>query len=65
MKKKMISNRLIDMHLGCFGDYNPEDPICQRLCALNLRCTIERDQNVRLEMLEDLVEADINIGKIQ
>jgi hypothetical protein len=65
MNKKLITNRLFDMHLGCFGNFDAEDPICLRLCALNLRCTIEHDQNVRLEMIEDLVSADITIGKIQ
>lgn len=43
------------MHLGCFGGYQPEDVICRKFCALRLRCAIEHEQSLRLEVLEDLV----------
>jgi len=57
--KKEINNKIpLDDHLGCFGDFNIEDPICKKFCALSLRCIIERDQNVRMEILEDLVSPD-------
>lgn len=44
--------------MGCFGGYRPDDPVCLRRCALNLRCAIERDQNERFEILEELVSSD-------
>lgn len=57
--KKDLNNKIpLDDHLGCFGDFNIEDPICKKFCALSLRCIIERDQNVRMEILEDLVSPD-------
>lgn len=45
-------------HIGCFGEHDPEDPVCKRFCALRLRCAIEKDQNVRLELIEDLMSYD-------
>jgi len=49
-------------HLGCFGEYSPEDKICKKFCALRLRCAIEHDQNARLELIEDLISyEDMNI----
>ena len=47
----------LDNYLGCFGRYRSNDPICCKRCALNLRCAIEKDQNERYEILEDLVSA--------
>ena len=47
----------LDQHLGCFGKYRSEDLVCRQKCALNLRCSIEREQNERYELLEELVSA--------
>ncbi|MGE0087174.1 MAG: hypothetical protein AB7S75_22445 [Desulfococcaceae bacterium] len=40
-------------YAGCFGDYNPEDIICRKFCALSIRCIIERDQIDMMELMED------------
>jgi len=42
-------------HLGCFGEYDAGDMICKKFCVLRLRCTIENDQNARMELIEDLI----------
>jgi len=54
-----------NLHMGCFGEHNPEDTICKRFCALRLRCAIERDHNVRLELIEDLISYDEMNVKLQ
>jgi hypothetical protein len=51
--------------LDCFGEYKKGNPLCARHCALRLRCAIEQDQNMRLELIEDLVSAEGQIIKIQ
>lgn len=55
----------LDHYVGCFGRYRRNDPICRRRCALNLGCAIERDQNERFEILEELVSASGMVEKIQ
>ena len=65
MKKKPICRFNIDPHIGCFGEFNKGDRICKTLCALRLLCAIEQDQNVRLEILEELVSSDGIPVKIQ
>jgi len=52
-------------HLGCFGNFNIEDNICRKFCALSLRCAIENDQNSRMELLEDLLSTDNMNEKVQ
>ena len=56
MKKEISKTKkiAIDDHLGCFGEFNIDDPVCKKFCALNLKCAIENDQNTRMEILEEL-----------
>ena len=65
MKHNQAGQIVLDDHVGCFGDFEEEDRICRKLCALSLRCAIERDQNEQLELLEDLVSPDSMFMKIQ
>ena len=55
MKNKAGRKENLDDHLGCFGDFNANDPVCKKLCVLNLRCIVENEENARLELLEELV----------
>ena len=55
----------LDNHIGCFGNFNKTDPICTRLCAVNVKCAIEGYQQDRIEILEDLVASEIMFMKIQ
>jgi phosphotransferase system IIB component len=48
----------LDECLGCFGNFNRKNQIGTRHCALMLRCAIENEQKVRMEVMEDLVGAD-------
>lgn len=45
----------------CFGRYNTRDPLCTKHCVLRLRCAIEQDQNLRTEMIEDIIGFDSEI----
>ena len=55
MKKELMNQISLDDHIGCLGNFNIQDPLCKKLCALSLRCAIDRDKNTRLELLEDLM----------
>lgn len=41
--------------LDCFGGFIATDRLCQKYCAMRLRCAIEKTQALRMEMLENLV----------
>ena len=65
MHRKMKALFTTDEQLGCFGDFNRINPMCTSQCVLRLRCAIQQDQNMRMEMLEDWVAFEsVNI-KIQ
>jgi hypothetical protein len=65
MKKIHLDKSLIAGHMGCFGEFDIEDPVCRTYCAVNLRCAIERDQNDRIEILQELAFSDEVNMKIQ
>ncbi len=46
----------------CMGAYTKEDRQCAKYCVLRLRCAIEKEQNLRLELIEDLVMSDNELG---
>ena len=58
MKNRKNLQTILNDHLGCFGDFSIADPVCRAYCALSLRCAIENDQNMRLEILEELVSSE-------
>lgn len=65
MKNDRIGGKELDQYLGCYGSYTTEDPVCQKQCALNLRCAIEKDHHSRMELLEDLMTSDGYVLKMQ
>jgi len=60
-----FDKKTLDNHIECFSNFNKTDPICTRLCAINIRCAIESDQQDRMEILEDLVASEVMFMKIQ
>lgn len=55
----------LDRFLGCFGSFNADNNVCLKHCALCLRCAIEKDEHMRMELLEDLISSDGVILKMQ
>lgn len=65
MQKESLSLLSFDDHLGCFGEFNPKDPVCKKFCAVNLRCAIDYENNARLDILDDFVYTETLYTKIQ
>ncbi len=64
MKKELMSKISFDDYLGCFGNFNIDDQVCKKLCALRLRCAVDHDKNTRMELLEDLISNSGMFNKI-
>ena len=63
MKKESAESGSMDIQTGdnrtgCLGEFDGKDQICKSLCALRLRCAIEKERNLRMELLEELVSAE-------
>ncbi len=57
-KKKSVTVEAPKDDIGCLGDYNPEDRMCFKICALRLRCAIESSHHIRAEILEELMYSE-------
>jgi hypothetical protein len=55
MNKTSLSIRARLEQINCFGDYAKTKSLCAKHCVLRLRCAIEQNQNMRMELLEDLI----------
>ena len=59
----MIREVNVKMMLGerftCFGEFDLQDRICRGYCALRIRCAVEKDQNTRLELMEDVISPEL------
>ncbi|MDY6905594.1 MAG: hypothetical protein SWH61_13030 [Thermodesulfobacteriota bacterium] len=52
-------------YIGCIGNYNPQDRLCTKKCALALKCVIEYNRNIELTQLEEIFgEEDMGIAGI-
>jgi hypothetical protein len=58
MQKVTITRSSANVHLGCFGNFRFEDPICRKHCAIRIRCAIERDQRSFTEFMEEMEIAE-------
>lgn len=54
-----------DESADCFGGYNKNDRLCTKYCILRLRCAIEQEQKLRSALLDELIESESSIGRIQ
>ncbi|MCG8470883.1 MAG: hypothetical protein MI742_03390 [Desulfobacterales bacterium] len=52
-------------YTDCFGGFDSTDKVCTKHCALRLKCIIEREQNARMEMIEDLMNTEIMPARLQ
>ena len=51
--------------MDCFAGFSRKKKVCTHYCAIRLRCAIEKDQNMRIELLEDLIGEDDTVLTIQ
>jgi hypothetical protein len=65
MKKRSARRASVTIPLGCFGSFLTEDPICRSHCAIRIRCAIEKDQEIFLEVLKETAAGDDMLFSIQ
>jgi hypothetical protein len=58
MSEKRRSVPIMIEQLDCFGEFTKSSLLCAQHCVLRLRCVIEQDHNIRMEVLADLATAE-------
>jgi hypothetical protein len=62
---KELDTLITDKYLNCFGDFNMTDDICKKHCILSLRCIVEKNQNARMEIFEEMMASDAMPVRLQ
>lgn len=52
-KRTNLACENLDRRLNCFGEFNRDDPICLKSCALNINCAIAKNQLLGFQLLDD------------
>ncbi len=65
MGNRITEIEVLDDQIGCIGEYDPADELCTKHCALKLRCAIEYNRNLRLEVIADIVSSNDTFIKTQ
>lgn len=45
-------------HIGCLGNFNAQQELCRKKCALSLRCIVATNQQSIWEQFESMFEID-------
>ena len=53
------------LRIGCFGHFQSEDRICRNHCAVRIRCAIERDQKIYLEVCAEMEGSEDQLLRFQ
>ncbi len=64
MKNTLIAQEPLDRYVDCFGEFNAEDPVCKRVCALRLRCAVDSTQKDRISLIDELFNSDELVVKL-
>ena len=66
MKEKVRVRRIsTTLRLGCFGNFSSRDRVCRNHCAIRIRCAVERDQKIVLEVMSEMNAGDDLPVKLQ
>jgi len=62
-KIKIIKSEALEGRLHCFGDFNPEDTICLKYCALNINCAIAKQDYFAFRVMDESIASFIQSNK--
>lgn len=51
--------------VDCYGRFDARAILCRKFCAVRLRCAVEQSEQMKIEQLEDMMNAYEISSKIQ
>ncbi len=51
--------------VDCYGRFDISATLCRKFCAVRLRCAVEQSEQMKIEQLEDMINAYEITQKIQ
>lgn len=64
MEQLFKENQYTDT-VDCYGRFDSSATLCRKFCAVRLRCAVEQSEQLKIEQLEDMINAYEITQKIQ
>jgi len=58
--KKILTSEELEGRLNCFGEFEENDPICLKVCALNINCAIAKNRYFSYQIMDDSISSIIH-----
>jgi hypothetical protein len=58
--KSIMTNQELEGRLNCFGEFDRNDKICLKVCALNINCAIAKNEYYNFQFADDSFTSIIN-----
>ena len=58
--KKILTSEELEGRLNCFGEFEENDPICLKACALNINCAIAKNKFFSYPVMDDSITSIIH-----
>ncbi len=65
IKVKVIKPEMLEGRLHCFSDFDPNDPICLKYCALNINCAIAKHEYPAFQIVDESISSFLQIKKYE
>ncbi|MBW2091766.1 MAG: hypothetical protein JRI34_06530 [Deltaproteobacteria bacterium] len=53
--KKFLTSKELEGRLNCFGEFDENDEICLKTCALNINCAIAKNEYFNFQFMNDSI----------
>ncbi|MFH1091468.1 MAG: hypothetical protein V1742_07850 [Pseudomonadota bacterium] len=58
--KKILTSEELEGRLNCFGEFDENDKICLKACALNINCAIAKNKYFNYPIMDDSISSIIH-----
>ena len=58
--EKFLTSEELEGRLNCFGEFDENDPICLKACALNINCAIAKNRFFGYQIMDDSISSIIH-----
>lgn len=58
--KKILTSEELEGRLNCFGEFEDNDQVCLKSCALNINCAIAKNRLFSYPIMDDSISSIIH-----
>lgn len=60
--EKLLTSEELEGRINCFGEFDHDDKICLKTCAMNINCAIAKDEYFNFQFIDDNISSLFNFS---